>query len=295
MMQDDDIPIDEALIRHLLSEQAHQWADLPLRRIASSGTDNALFRLGDELVLRLPRRESAAALLKKELDWLPHINGLPLEVPILRFRGYADLGLDCEFGIFDWMDGHIATSENISDPVVAALALAGFLKVLHRKGIDGAPLAGERNNRRGVPLDQLSPLTLPAIDVLADEIDARRAHTLWQSACAVVYKEPPVWLHGDLKADNLIAKDGQLRGVIDWGLSAVGDPAADYATAWFWVDPLARDAFRAACDLEDDDWLRAKGWALYGAVIALSYYRGGRNEALCRQSRLTLSRLDLLL
>ena len=86
-----------------------------------------------------------------------------------------------------------------------------------------------------------------------------------------------------------------MSGVIDWGLSAVGDPAADYATAWFWIDPSARAAFRDHLDLDDSDWLRAKGWALYGAVIALSYYRGGRNESLCQQSRLTLSRLGLLL
>ncbi len=140
------------------------------------------------------------------------------------------------------------------------------------------------------------PLSIEgAKGILADEIDSKAAHLLWKRACALPLPQKSVWLHGDLKADNLLARDGRLHAVLDWGLAAVGDPAADYATAWVWIDPLARDHFRKALGLSDEDWLRAQGWALYGAVIALSYYRGGRNEALCRQCRLTLSRLGLFL
>lgn len=294
MMQDDVYSWDEAAVRQLLRQQAPQWADFPVRRLASSGTDNTIFRLGDRLVLRLPQRAATTACLSKELDWLPHLAGLPLEVPVLRFRGRVPLAEPCDFGVFSWVEGQIATPENIADPQAAALVLAGFLSALHKKSTDNAPRAGALNNRRGIPLVELSPVTLPAIDILADEIDADRAHAVWRDACDLTYRRPPVWLHGDLKADNLIARDGALCGVIDWGLSAVGDPAADYAVAWSWIDPAARAAFRESLGLEDDDWLRAEGWALYGAVIALSYYRGGRNEALCRQSRMTLSRLGLL-
>lgn len=286
---------DETEIRRLLAEQVPHLAELPLRRVESSGTDNAIYRLGDELLLRFPRRASAIALLKKELDWLPSLDGLPLEVPRLRFRGSVNLGMDCDFGILDWMEGQIAQPRNIADPQAAARALAAFLEALHRKETDGAPRAGVQNSHRGVALQELSPVAIPAILTLSDEIDAPAARALWETACAAQFQGRPVWLHGDLKADNLIAREGKLRGVIDWGLCAVGDPAADYATAWFWIDPSVRDAFRGALGLDDQEWLRAKGWALYGAVIALSYYRGGRNEALCRQSRLTLSRLGLML
>lgn len=216
-------------------------------------------------------------------------------MPVLRFRGRAELGLAFDFGVFNWMEGQTANSEHVGDWPNAARALADFLKALHLKDTTGAPPAGARNNRRGVALSDLTGVTLPAIDIVADEIDAQRARALWEEACAAAFSQPPVWLHGDLKADNLIVRNGRLRGIIDWGLSAVGDPAADYATAWFWIDPSARTGFRDHLDLDDSDWLRAKGWALYGAVIALSYYRGGRNEALCQQSRLTLSRLGLLL
>ncbi|MBB6485800.1 phosphotransferase [Rhizobium lusitanum] len=289
----DDVAPQENAIRHLLSEMTPQWADLPIQRLRSSGTDNAIYRIGEALLLRLPRREAAVHLIDKELDWLPRLADLPLKVPRLRFRGSTELGLKCNFGIFDWMEGKIASPANIADPAAAALALAEFLKALHLVGTEGAPLAGELNHRRGVALEVLSPVTLGAIDILADEIDAPAAHDLWQRACATAHRGPPVWLHGDLKADNLIAEGGQLTGVIDWGLCAVGDPAADYAAAWSWVDPSARDVFRMACEVDDADWLRAEGWALYGAVIALSYYRGGLNEALCEQSRLTLSRLGM--
>ncbi|KPP83665.1 MAG: putative aminoglycoside phosphotransferase [Rhodobacteraceae bacterium HLUCCA08] len=291
----DEIPVDDALVARLIRAQAPQWAEFRLRRFASSGTDNAIFRLGDRLSVRVPRRRSAIALLSKELDWLAHLQGLPLQVPVPRFRGRAALDPGFDFGVFDWMEGRTASPEHVADWKDAARALADFLKELHRKNTDGAPLAGAINSRRGVALNALTEVTLPAIDILADEVDVQRARALWDKACAAGSSRPPVWLHGDLKADNLIVRDGVLRGIIDWGLSAVGDPAADHATAWVWIDPSARGAFRDRLGLGDCDWLRAKGWALYGAVIALSHYRGGRNEALCQQSRQTLSRLGLLL
>lgn len=294
-MHEDDLAIDEASIRLTIVEQTPAWADLPMRRIHSSGTDNALFRLGEDLLLRLPRRASAIAFLAKELDWLPRLTGLPLEIPRLRHRGPIDLGAPCEFGLFDWMDGEIATPEAIADPDATAIALADFLTALHGQPTEGAPVAGPINSRRGVALAEMTQATLSSIDRLSDEIDTHAAINLWETATGESLCSRPVWLHGDLKADNLLARDGRLAAVIDWGLSAVGDPAADHAVAWTWIKPGSRQRFRDALDIDDGDWQRAKGWALYGAVIALSYYRGGRNEALCRQCRLTLSRLGLLL
>ncbi|WP_370678207.1 aminoglycoside phosphotransferase family protein [Pleomorphomonas sp. PLEO] len=294
VMHIDDLPITEPLIRDLIANETPQWAHLPLHHVNSTGTDNALFRIGDGLVLRVPRRPSAAVALEKELDWLPRLSGLPLAIPTLRHRGRVNLGIDCPFGIFDWMDGDIASPENLSDPTTAAVALAEFLKALRAKPTEGVPAAGPQNSQRGVALEEMSVATLISIDAVADEIDAPAAVALWTSAVSEKHAGPPVWLHGDLKADNLIASHGKLSGVIDWGLSAVGDPAADYASAWSWVDPTAREPFRQTLNLSDGDWLRGKAWALYGAVIALSYYRGGKNEPLCQQCRLTLTRLGLL-
>lgn len=291
----DEIHIEDAYVARLVKAQVPQWAGLPLRRIASTGTDNTIFRLGGTMLVRVPRRPSAVALLRKELDWLPHLQGLPLEIPALRFRGRSGTGVAFDFGIMDWIEGRIATPGQVADWQNAARVLADFLKALHLKDTSGAPPAGVCNSRRGVALHDLTDAALHAIEVVADEIDARRARALWERACTAEFSRPPVWLHGDIKANNLIVRNGALSGVIDWGLSAVGDPAADYATAWVWIDPTARAGFRDHLEPEDSDWLRAEGWALYAAVIALSYYRNGRNEALCQQSRLTLSRLGLLL
>lgn len=294
MMHLDDLPVTDTLIRELLERHAPQWSGESVHRVESSGTDNALYRIGKGLVLRIPRRKAAIALLSKELEWLPHLDNLPLTTPRLRYRGQIDNGMNCEFGILDWMEGRIATPENIADANDAAVALAIFLKALHRKPTTGAPVAGAANNLRGTPLASMSGLTIQAIEAVSDEINASSAIELWNEAISENGTRPSVWLHGDLKADNLLTVDGRLSGVIDWGLSAVGDPAADYATAWSWIIPSAREKFRNTLELEDGDWLRGKAWALYGAVIALSYYRGGKNEPLCQQCRLTLSRLGLM-
>ncbi len=288
----DPIQVDEAQARGLLATCAPEWAQLDLRAVRSTGTDNAIFRLGESYVLRIPRRAEAVALLEKELDWLPRLNALPLGIPVLHARGRSERGHP--FGVLDWIAGQCATPDQIADPLEAARQLAACLGALQKIETRGAPAAGSLNGRRGVPLADLHEVTSQAIDTVANEIDAPRAHALWENACAAAPAHAARWVHGDLKADNLIAQDGKLRGVIDWGLAAVGDPAADYAAAWSWVSPEARTAFREQLGAPETDWLRARGWALYGAVIALSYYRGGRNEALCRQSRLTLSRLGLL-
>lgn len=288
----DDNPGGEAGLVDLLIEQVPEWSMLPLRRLTSSGTDNALYRLGDNLLLRIPRRPSAAGFMSKVLDYLPLLKGLSLEVPNVRYRGRTRQGF--EFGIFDWMDGQIALPVRIESPIDAALALAHFLKEMHEREAHRAPLAGEGNGRRGVALELLSEVTLKSIDILSDEIDASGAREVWRRACAAPYEGHPIWLHGDLKADNLLVRNGSLCGVIDWDMAAVGDPAIDYASAWTWVEPPAREVFLTACEIDDHDRIRAQGWALYCAVIALSFYRGGKNDALCAQSRLTLSRLGLL-
>ncbi|NHM20111.1 phosphotransferase [Tritonibacter mobilis] len=283
---------DRHHVAAILTRHAPEWAALPVRAIESLGTDNVMFRLGERWVLRFARHAPTVPFLEKEMDWLPRLGGLPLLTPTLQVRGSTDTGMP--FGIFSWLDGEIATSSHIADPYGAAGDLARFLIALHKIATNDAPAAGVINNRRGVALRDLNDVTLTAIDTLQDELDTTRARSMWDAACRATNHSPPVWLHGDLKADNLIAHEGCLSGVIDWGLSAVGDPAVDYAAAWTWVAPEARNQFRTQLELGKSDWRRASGWALYMAAIALSYYRGRKNDALCKQARQTLSQLHLL-
>ncbi|WP_419913800.1 aminoglycoside phosphotransferase family protein [Hoeflea sp.] len=282
-----------AQVQELLTRHAGGWADRDICRLDSTGTDNALFLLGKDAVLRIPIRATAVEPLEKELSWLPQFKGLPLSVPEVLFHGRTRREIGFDFGIFGWQEGQIATPDRIADPNAAARTLARFLSAMHKVNADGAPAAGRKNHNRGIKLAALTEKTLECLNVLSDEINAGKACEMWERACAAPVEDEPVWVHGDLKADNMIAKDGSLSAIIDWGLSAVGDPAVDYAAAWSWVEPKCRDVFQSECTASDAGWERARGWALYGAVIALSHYRGRSHEALCRQSRLTLRRLEL--
>lgn len=152
MHHHDEIIFDAAFVGRNIAVQTPQWAGLSLRQVKHSGTDNAIFRLGDDLLVRLPRRPSAIACLEKELDWLPHLTDLPLATPTLRFRATTVAGPQLPFGIFNWMEGDIATPERIADWHAAALDIAAFLKALHLKGTLGAPLAGDGNHNRGAAL-----------------------------------------------------------------------------------------------------------------------------------------------
>ncbi|MCR8551033.1 aminoglycoside phosphotransferase family protein [Salipiger sp. P9] len=285
--------LDIGYAEALLSNYAPDWALKSVEAIESSGTDNALFLLDDDCVLRIPTRPSAVDPLTKELMWLPSLAGLPLEVPKVLFHGRTKSQLGFDFGILTWIKGSVATEDRIDDPIVAAGALGDCLSKLHQKPIDNAPHAGPGNNNRGVDLTELTEKTLASIKVLADEIHANDARDLWRQACSMPFRDSPVWVHGDLKADNMLAQDGRLTAVIDWGLSAVGDPAVDIAAAWTWVAPEARAVFQSASGADDASWKRAQGWALYCATIALSFYRGRSHETLCDQSRRTLQMLGL--
>ncbi|MFA8384611.1 MAG: aminoglycoside phosphotransferase family protein [Pelagibaca sp.] len=298
-MHDDHIPSDPDLVRALIVDQVPHLAHLPVTPVVSSGTDNAMYRLGDRLAVRLPRRIEAVPLIAKEQRILPGLSGLPLAVPLPRHFGAPSVRFPYPFTVVDWIEGAPADIAHLSDPVAAAQSLAAFLAALRDTDTQNGPMAGPANHNRGVPLSEMCAVTRRCIDALADEIDAPLAHEVWQAAReAPPHAGPPHWLHGDLKADNLLARDGRLVAVLDWGLAAVGDPAVDLAVLWTWLEGDSATAFRAVTDLPPAAWERARGWALYGAVIALEYYRDTadrpcRNAALCANSRRTLVQLGL--
>lgn len=280
-------------MRRLLAAHLPDAAALSLRAVPSPGTDNALWRVGEALVLRVPRRAEAVAPFLKEMRWLPQLGGLPLRVPEVVVSGRSDDLAHGVFGVLRWIGGDVAPADALADPTRAAIDLAAFLRALRQVPTQGAPAAGAANHYRGVPLHRMEARLHAALDALEDEIDGPAAHALWRASCAVPADGQGVWLHGDLKDDNLIAHDGALAGVIDWGLAAVGDPAADTMAAWTWCTPAARAAFRTALAPSEAEWCRARGWALYAAAIALSYYRTRGHADLCRLSRRTLRRLGV--
>ena len=269
-MHADELETDDALVRRLLTAQFPSWAELPIEALPVGGTDNAIYRLGAELSVRLPRRrEWTSASLDKEFEWLPKLApSLPLSVPTPLARGRPGEGYPHEWAVYDWLDGQDAASANLDLPR-AAVDLAGLLAALRRIDPAGGPAAGGR----GGPLRELDEATRTGIAALADAIDAEAVTRAWDHALAAPdWHRPPVWIHGDLDARNLLVRDGRITGVIDWSCACVGDPACDAKVAWAVLDAETRPIFRELLQLDDATMARGRGWALAHAIGAITYY-----------------------
>jgi aminoglycoside phosphotransferase (APT) family kinase protein len=283
-MHSDELEIDEALVRRLLGEQFPQWVDLPLCQIEPAGTVNAIFRLGDELSVRLARREGPTEPGGKEFDWLPRLApSLPVEIPVPVAQGHPTGDYPWFWEIHTWVEGETVPVEDI-DPIDAARDLASLVGALQQLSPAGAPLG------RGIPLadrDEEIRYWLARFDgdpAVTEEWERALAAPPWDGR--------PVWHHGDLDARNWLVRAGRISGVIDWGSMGVGDPACDVMVAWKLHSSAARDAFREALPTDDATWERARGWALSQAIAALAYYTPENNPTLYREAE---AWLDLVL
>lgn len=259
--------IDASLARALLAEQFPEWAGLEVRPIEPGGWDNRSFRIGTELVARLPSERAYAAQVDKEHRWLPELAPrLPIAIPALVAKGQPGCGYEWPWSIREWIEGKALTSRSIE----TAIALGRFLAAL--QGIDtrGAPAAGEDNFHRGGSLDTYDAEVRRALVILEGRIDERKAMALWNEAIATRWSRAPAWVHGDIAPGNLLEDEGGLAAVIDFGNLAAGDPACDLAIAWTWLDGESRHAFRSTLDLDDATWLRGRAWALWKALIVAS-------------------------
>jgi aminoglycoside phosphotransferase (APT) family kinase protein len=286
-MHADEIDIDADLVGRLVAEQFPEWAALPLVQVRPYGTDNALYRLGDDLVVRLPRRERTAVTLKKERRWLPKLAPhLPLAVPVPLADGVPADGYPFHWSVYGWLEGENATVERVADSREAAADLAQFVAALQRIDPTGGPPPGEHNFFRGEPLSRRDEAVRNSIHALRDEIDVGVVTAAWEPAVrAPEWQRAPVWIHGDLDSRNLLVEQGRLRAVIDWGGLGVGDPACDVMVAWKVFSVDARELFRAELGVDDATWTRSHGWALSQALGALSYYSLDTNPVLVREAR----------
>jgi aminoglycoside phosphotransferase (APT) family kinase protein len=286
-MHADEVDVDGLLVGRLVAAQFPHWAGLPIDPVEPRGTDNALYRLGDQLVARLPRTDRTAIRLAKEREWLPKLAPhLRLAVPAPLAEGRPGEGYPFEWAVYSWLDGENATFDRIDDQARLADDLAALISDL--QGIDptGGPPPGLHNFGRGAPLAERDESARESIVALHGEIDVDQVSHAWEEALrAPEHQGPPVWVHGDLDSRNLLAKDGRLCGVVDWGGLGVGDPACDVMVAWKMFTPAARETFRTALAVDDATWARSKGWALSQAVNALSYYTLETNAVLVEESR----------
>ncbi len=256
------------LVRALLADQRPDLADRPLRALAS-GWDNVSYRLGDDLVVRLPRRALAAPLVEHEQRWLPLVAPeLPLAVPAPVHLGRPAAGYPWAWSVVPWLPGAPAALVPPADPVAAADALGGFVHALHGCPADGLP----PNPYRGGPLAERDEALRSRVVALGDAVDAVAVLARWEAALAApAWSGPPVFLHGDLHPANLLVDGGQVVAVLDFGDLTGGDPATDLAAGWMLFDPVPRERFRRAAGGPDDaTWSRARGWALNHAVACLA-------------------------
>jgi aminoglycoside phosphotransferase (APT) family kinase protein len=268
-MHADEFDTDVGLVRRLLAAQFPQWADLPISPVDSAGTVNALYRLGRDMVVRLPRVAEWADV-EREFRWLPKLAPcLPLAVPLPLAKGSPGESYPFQWSVYRWLPGQTWAVDRVGDLHAAAADLARFVAALRRFDPGGAPPSG-----RGGALETRDAETRRAIAALHGVIDTDATTEAWEESLqAPVWDAPAVWTHGDLLPSNLLVEHGRLTAVIDFGVAGVGDPACDLIPAWSLFPADARDVFRAALRPDDATWVRGRGWALSVALIALPYYR----------------------
>ena len=269
-MHKDEIDVDEELVLGLLESQMPTLAQLPLVIVEPWGTDNAIWRLGTDLVVRLPRIDWAAGQVELEAQWLPRLAPhLPVALPEPVAIGESTNDYPYRWAVHRWIPGEPAALDRMDDPVAFALALAQVIWMLQSVSVTNAPPA----TNRARPLAAYDEVTRAIIDHASHLIDAPAALSVWEEALAAPpHQGPPVWVQGDLEG-NCLVRDGRLRGIVDWGSACAGDPAVDVQVVW---SPLftegSRRAFLDALAVDDHTLARSRGAAIHQACGALPYY-----------------------
>ncbi|GIF75757.1 aminoglycoside phosphotransferase family protein [Asanoa siamensis] len=288
-MHPGELPITEDLVARLVADQFPAWAGRPVTRVASSGTVNALFRLGDDLVARLPRVDWSLQDVETEATWLPRLAPLlPVAIPAHVAAGAPGEGYPWPWGVYRWLPGTVPVEGRLADPLGLAADLAAFVRAMRAVDLPDAP-AAYRGGGHSL-LDETARRALAGLGDLLDPGTLDAARAVWDAALAVPdHPGPPVWLHADLMPGNLLVDaGGRLTAVIDFGTLGVGDPSCDLIVAWNLLTPAGRDVFRAALDVDDATWTRGRGRALAQSLGSLVYYHR-TNPAFAANARHTIS------
>jgi len=273
-MHIDQVDVTAPEVAALVAAQFPQWRDLPVRPLTSHGTVNALFRLGDDLVLRFPLRPSSGAEFRAELlgeqDHARRIAAhVPLAVPQPVALGAPGEGYAGWWTVYRWIPGETADPRVIGDLDAFARDLAGFVTALHATDTGGRAWDGRT---RGGPLRAQDDDVQRALAESADLVDTARLARIWARCRDAEPATAEVWIHADLMPGNLLVRGGRLVAVIDLEALCVGDPAVDLMPAWNLLPSGARDGYRRALGVDDAAWLRGQGWAIVQAIVALPYY-----------------------
>lgn len=291
-LHEDEIEIADETVRRLVATQLPDWSGLPVRRLPPAGTDNQLFRLGDDLVVRMPRIHWAAESAVWEHTWLPRLAPYsPVPIPAPVALGEPGQGYPWHWTVVPWLEGENPTAETF-DPQEWAESLGAFVRTLREvPGMD-APVKTEGRGGPLAALDEWVRTWTARADT--SEIDPDAVLAVWHDALdAPAWEGEPCWFHGDLHEGNLLVRDGRLAAVIDWGTAGRGDPAIELNAMWGYLPVEAAETYRAAVGLDEAAHRRARGFALAPAISAWTYYRTtdpeGSVESLATVRRLIAS------
>ncbi len=235
-----------------------------------AGWDNITFRLGDDMSVRLPSGAAYVPQIGKEHQWLPRLaRQLPLRIPEPLAKGAPGRGYPWPWSHYRWLGGEPAATAEIADLTQFATDLAQFLAALYEVDARDGPAAGYDTCFFGVPLAHWNAQTRQALAALQDDVDTKLATQVCEEALAVTWDGPAVWFHGDVSPGNLLVDRGRLSAVIDFGIAGVGDPACDAAIAWTFFAGESRRIYKALLPIDDANWARGRGWALWKAAITL--------------------------
>jgi aminoglycoside phosphotransferase (APT) family kinase protein len=259
--------ITVSVVRSLVETQFPRWAGLAVAPAPAQGVDNATYRLGPDMSVRLPRFARWAGQVAREQEWLPELAPrLPFPVPVPLAEGRPGAGYPFPWSVYRWLPGEAVDPDRVDG---LAVDLAAFFAALHGADATGGPPPQWSNGFRGVPMTDerdsaIAPARLaPRLEALNGLVDLGEVAAVWETARAVApWEGPPVWIHGDPAPANLLAGHGRLSAVIDFGTLAVGDPACDLIAAWSVLSADGRAEFRETLGVDDATWARGRGWGL---------------------------------
>jgi aminoglycoside phosphotransferase (APT) family kinase protein len=260
------------LARKLIAEQFPKYSNLLIVDVEKQGHDNRTYRLGEQMLIRMPTAADYALKVPKEQELLPGLaNRLSVSIPAPIKMGKPSTDYPYPFSIYKWLPGKSINLLTLTEQEKEQLAfdLSKFLKELQAIMDIKGPEPGQHNWWRGDHVSVYDKGAREQIAELAEIIDAPRALALWDQACATRWNKAPIWIHGDFAIGNILMDSGKLSAVIDFGGAAVGDPACDLVIAWTYLSGKAREIFISKMDMDSDTWLRARAWALWKATFEL--------------------------
>ncbi|WPY00718.1 Aminoglycoside phosphotransferase family protein [Candidatus Trichorickettsia mobilis] len=271
-MNEKSITLNPDLARKLIAEQFPEYSNLLITDVEKQGHDNRTYRIGDHMLIRMPTTADYALKVPKEQELLPQLaKRLSISIPAPIKMGKPSAGYPYPFSIYKWLPGKSINLLTLTGQEKEQLAfdLANFLKELQAITDIEGPEPGQHNWWRGDHVSVYDKGAREQVAELAEIIEVGQALALWDKACATKWNKPPIWIHGDFAIGNLLIDGSKLSAVIDFGGSAVGDPACDLVIAWTYLSGKAREIFISEMNMNKDTLLRARAWALWKATFEL--------------------------